>query len=91
MMRQMETEAAAAFSATDGFVIAMLAVIFLSFGTVGMLVICMRRNAARRDSEVDDLLEEIAVDEKREKSPPRSAEPVSPAEPWERESDWWKK
>ncbi len=87
----MEPPVIAAFSATDGFVIAMLAMIFLSFGTVGMLVICMRRNAARRDTEVDDLLDEIAVDEKREKSPPQPEEAVSPAEPWERESDWWKK
>jgi hypothetical protein len=87
----METPATAAFSATDGFVIAMLAVIFLSFGTVGMLVICMRRNATRRDPQVDDLLDEIASDEKRQKSPPQPADQVKPAEPWERESDWWKK
>jgi hypothetical protein len=87
----METPGTAAFSATDGFVIAMLAVIFLSFGTVAMLVVCMRRNAARRDTEVDDLLDEIAVDENRQKSPPQAADQVKPAEPWERESDWWKK
>jgi hypothetical protein len=87
----MEAAEAAAFSATDGFVIAMLAMIFLSFGTIGLLVMSIRRSAARRDSQVDELLHELAEDEKRKKSPPQPADPVKPAEPWERESDWWKK
>jgi hypothetical protein len=87
----METLETAAFSATDGFVIAMLAVLFLSFGTIALLLICIKRNAARRDSQIDELLQELAEDEKRDESPPQPAEPVKRAEPWERESDWWKK
>ena len=76
------------FSAADGFVIAMLAMIFMSMGVVALLFVCMRRNAARRDLEVDDLLDEVEETEKRGKQP---APEAPPAEPWERDGDWWKK
>lgn len=75
-------------SAADGFVIAMLAVMILSMSVVGLLFFCMRANAARRNREVDDLLDEIAEDERREILAVQD-EPKAPA-PWERDGDWWK-
>lgn len=75
-------------SAGDGFVIAMLSIIGLSFGVIAMLFVCMRRNAARRDEHVDALLDEVAEEERREKLRAPAEKP--PAEPWERDGDWWK-
>jgi hypothetical protein len=80
-------------SASDGFVITMLAIIGLSMGVVALLFVCMRRNAARRDPLVDELLEEVAREEEEEESRAAAAreEPnPKPAEPWVREPDWWK-
>jgi hypothetical protein len=77
-------------SASDGFAIAMIAMILLSFGTVGVLVICMLRNAARRDPHVDQLLEEIEESERREKLPAPPAEDPVEKQPWEKDTDWWK-
>ena len=73
--------------------IAMLAMMVVSLGVVGVLLLCMRRNAARRNREVEELLEEIAEDERREKRPAASPTPAEKpqAEPWERDGDWWKK
>lgn len=77
-------------SAADGFAIAMIGMIFLSLGVVGLLVFCMRRNACRRDHEVDDLLDEMAEDEKGKSPAPARGKAPKTGEPWEREADWWK-
>ncbi len=77
-------------SASDGLVIAMLAMMVLSLGVLVVLVVCMRRNVAQRDRQVDELLEEIAENEKRSKSATAMGEKAPPAEPWERDGDWWK-
>ncbi len=76
------------FSAADGFAIAMLGMVALSLGVIGVLFLCMRRNAARRNEQVDELLEEIAAEEKREAAH-RTETPQR--EPWEKEGDWWKR
>jgi len=76
-------------AAADGFVIAMLVMMTLSLGTLVVLALCMRRNVARRNRQVDELLEEVAAEEEREKL----AQAVSDApvlEPWEKDGDWWK-
>ena len=76
-------------AAADGFVIAMLVMMALSLGTLGVLAICMSRNVARRNRQVDELLEEVAAEEEREKL----AQTVTDAptrEPWEKDGDWWK-
>lgn len=69
----------------------MLGMIMLSLGIVVMLLVCMMRNASKRDGEVDKLLEELEAEEKT--TPEKKAE-VVPAEEkaaeWEREGDWWK-
>lgn len=72
-------------TATDGLVIVMLTMMALSLGVVAMLFLCMRRNDANRDRQLEDLLEEVAEEEKREKTheSPRT-------EPWEKNADWWK-
>ena len=75
-------------TASDGLVIAMLATMTFSLGTIGMLLLCMRRNAARRDKDVDNLLEEVAAEEKRAATPIPTDSPER--EPWEKEGDWWK-
>ena len=75
-------------SAADGFVIAMLTMMALSLGVVAMLFLCMRRNAASRDHQVEELLEEVAEEEKREEI--RKTHQSPRAEPWEKNADWWK-
>jgi hypothetical protein len=74
-------------SAADGFVLAMLGAIVLSFGVIALLFWCMRRSASSRDSQVDALLDELAEDEKRRQK--RSAN-TPQVDPWERDGDWWK-
>lgn len=78
-------------TAADGFVITMLTVMAFSFGIVILLVVCGLRNAARRNSEVDALLEEVAAEERRIPQTPVIAKEEKPLEAWEKESDWWKK
>ncbi len=75
-------------SAANGFVIAMLVMIMLSLGVVALLFICMRRNALRRDRHVEELLEEVAAEEKKAEQAAVSEAPKQ--EPWERDGDWWK-
>lgn len=78
----------ATLEASDGFAIAMITMILLAFGMLASLGFCMRANAARRDHQVDELLEEISDEEQRRKQVP--AEEAPPAEAWERDGDWWK-
>ena len=76
-------------AAADGFVIAMLIMMTLSMGTLIILAICMRRNVARRNSQVDELLEEVAEEEQKANRAPTMADAPAP-EPWEKDGDWWK-
>lgn len=77
-------------SAADGFVIAMLVMMALSLAVVALLFVCMRRNAARRDRQVEELLEEVAREEQNENRAATLGEAPKP-EPWEKDADWWKK
>lgn len=77
-------------TATDGFAIVMLAMILLSMSVIGILFLCMRRNVARRDPHVDDLLEEVAEEEKRQNTARVHGEVPKTPEPWEKDADWWK-
>ncbi len=78
----------ATLDASDGFAIAMIAMILLALGILASLGFCMRANSKRRDRQVDELLDEISDEENRENEVP--AEEAPPAEPWERNGDWWK-
>ena len=80
-------------SPADGFAIAMLGMILLALGIIGLLIICMRRNSAKRDPQVDALLDELAEEERAAESTPWPApkDPQQSGSPqWEREADWWK-
>lgn len=76
-------------AAADGFVIAMLVMMALSLGVLVVLAVCMCRNVARRNRQVDELLEEVAEEEARAKHAPTVGEAPVP-EPWEKDGDWWK-
>ena len=77
-------------AAADGFVLVMLAMMFVSASVVALLIFCGLQNAARRDPQVDELIEEISEKPKPPKpTPARSETPKS--EPWEKDGDWWKK
>ena len=69
--------------------IVMLVMMALSLGVLVVLAICMRRSVARRDRQVDELLEEVAAEEeKANRTPTVTDAPVR--EPWEKDGDWWK-
>ena len=72
---------------SDAFAVAMLVVIFSALGVVGLLLMCMRWRAAKRDKHVDDLLEELAEEQKKPVAHPVHA----PMAAWEKDADWWKK
>jgi heme/copper-type cytochrome/quinol oxidase subunit 2 len=76
-------------AAVDGMIFAMLGMMILSMSVIGLLIFCMRRNAARRDPHVDELLEEVAETERIGKQTPALSDGPAP-EPWERAGDWWK-
>ncbi len=68
----------------------MLAMMFVSASVVALLIFCGLRNAARRDPQVDELIEEVSV--KTEPPKPTAARNETPkSEPWSKEGDWWKK
>ena len=79
----------ATLTETDAFAIAMIGVMLLALAVIASLWFCMRASAARRDHHVDDLLDEMSDEESAGKQVPSDDSP--PAEPWEREGDWWKK
>lgn len=72
---------------SDAFAIAMLLVIFSGMGVVGLLLLTMRWRVSRRDPHVDELLEELAAEQKKQVA---SGPVKETRQPWERESDWWK-
>ena len=72
-------------TAADGFAIAMLGMIFLSWSVLFLLFWTMRRLAAKHDPEVGALLEELEASEK------TCPTPASPKlSDWARNADWWK-
>jgi len=74
---------------SDIFALSMFGVILLSFGVLLMLGFCMFRSAARRNRDVDNLIDEVAEDERAttvEKNPAGEMK----RELWEKDGDWWK-
>jgi len=76
------------YTAADAFALAMLCVMLLSMGVIAMLFFLIRKSSSRRDAQVDELLEELARDEKPQ---PAASIPAPILEDWEKEPDWWKK
>lgn len=79
-----------AVSAVDGFAMAMVLILAMSFGVVALLLGSILRNGKRRDREVEKLIDEVRLSQQLEKSPAPSAAPEA-REPWEKDGDWWKK
>lgn len=77
-------------SDVDGLAMTMVVILTLSFGVVALLLWTIVRNGKRRDREVEELLEEVRKSQEPMKIP-TSAAPPETREPWEKESDWWKK
>ena len=77
-------------SDVDGFAMTMVVILLLSLGVVAMLLASIVRNGKRRDHQVDELLEEVRRSEDDRKIPLPSTAPEA-REPWEKDSDWWKK
>ena len=71
---------------TDAFAIAMIVVMFSAFGVIALILITILRNAAKRNREVEELIEEVGKEEGKEKAPVAKS-----GEPWEKDGDWWKK
>jgi hypothetical protein len=78
-------------AASDGMILTLLGMIFLSFGIIALLIVCGLRNAARRNPFVDELLEEVAEAERKKPEDSLVHEGDKTSQPWEREGDWWKK
>lgn len=80
----------AALTESDALALAMLTMVMLSFGVILTLLVCMLRSSARRDQQVDRLIDELETKRERPKSP-KKEETGKKLEAWEREGDWWKK
>lgn len=75
----------------DALALALLAVLALSFGCVLLILVAIYRRGRAVDCDVQKLLDEAAADAKEpEKAGPPATEDRL-REPWERESDWWRK
>jgi hypothetical protein len=79
-----------AVTATDGFALAMVAILTLSLGVVALLVLGIYRSGKQRESEVDTLLEELRRDEEAEKHPAAPGA-TETRDPWEKDPEWWRR
>lgn len=70
---------------SDGFAIAMLAILVTSFSFVLLILVGVVRNARKHGRENEELVEEA------EAQPAGDAQEEKKPEPWEKPADWWKK
>jgi hypothetical protein len=80
-----------AVNPADGLAMALVVILVLSFSVVALLVVFIKRNGKRAETEVEKLLEELRREEDEEKHPAPPSGTGETREPWEREDDWWKK
>jgi hypothetical protein len=80
-----------AVNPADGFAMALVVILVLSFSVVALLVACIKRSGKRAETAVEKLLEELRREEDEEKHPAPPSGTGEDREPWEREEDWWKK
>lgn len=73
-------------SEADAFAIAMIIVMVCGMGILALLAFTIFRNAAKRNREVEDLIDEVSDDDPKVKTPAGKN-----PEAWERDGDWWKK
>ena len=76
-----------AITEADGFALAMLVMLTFALGSVLMILIRIARNAGKQKDDLDDLME--APED--EPVTPSGKKDSTPAQPWEKEADWWKK
>lgn len=70
----------------DAFALVMLLVMVCGMGVLAMIAFTIFRNAAKRNREVEDFIDEVASAKEKAKMP---AGPE--AKSWEKDGDWWKK
>lgn len=71
----------------DAFALAMIVVMVCGMGVVAMILFTIFRNAAKRNKDVEDLIDEVSrMDEGKQKTPAGLAPKA-----WEKDGDWWKK
>lgn len=75
-----------ALTEVDGFALAMVVMLALSFGVVLLILVAILRNGRRRDAEVEELL---SASGGRETEPAPASKPPS-RESWEKDPDWWR-
>ena len=80
-----------AVTPADGLAMALVMILVLSFSVVALLVVFIKRNGKRAETEVEKLLEELRREDEEERHPAPPSGPAETREPWEREEDWWKK
>lgn len=70
----------------DAFALAMILVMVCGMGVIAMIGFTIFRNAAKRNKDVEDLLDGVSSGKEKEKMP------VGPErKSWEKDGDWWKK
>lgn len=77
-------------SDVDGFAMAMVLILVLSFGVVALLLVSIFRSGKRRHDPVEDLIEEVRREDDASKMPASTAASEQ-REPWEKDGDWWKR
>lgn len=75
-------------NAIDALAISMLTAVMTSFGVITLLFINMARSGAKRDPELEKLIQEASSDSA---NLARNHETqTDETAPWERKPDWWK-
>ena len=69
---------------SDGFAIAMLAILVTSFSFVLLILVGVVRNARKHGQAIEEPAEETEV------QPAGDAPEEKKLEPWEKPADWWK-
>lgn len=72
----------------DAFAIAMIVVMVSAFCVIGLILFTIFRSAAKRNRDVEDLIDEVKQEEEKEKNPTPKGQT---AQAWEKNADWWKK
>jgi hypothetical protein len=70
---------------SDGFAIAMIAILGTSFSFVLVIIVGIVRHARKSASEPEDPIEEPEV------QPAGDNQKETKPEPWEKPADWWQK
>lgn len=70
----------------DAFALAMIVVMVCGMGVIAMILFTIFRNAAKRNKDVEDLIDEASREDETPKTPVGASKKA-----WEKDADWWKK